>query len=174
MPAVPGRSSRTANRYPAGGLTPTPWIPVSAITPRYRSTGARRQRPHAGRLGQRTALADGPGERPQARSTATTGIRIARLAFEDGANDSAVHVDLVPDVSEDARLEIDGEVVQRDGSFRWEEGFEGVAAPSLAGVAPWRDVKGPREKRPTSLDSTTFRWTFVRAAVVHEPARRSP
>jgi aminopeptidase len=40
---------------------------------------------------------------------------------EDEANDSAVHVDMITDVSEDARLEVDGEVVQRDGTFRWEE-----------------------------------------------------
>jgi len=43
---------------------------------------------------------------------------------EDQANDSAVHVDMITDVSEDARLEVDGEVVQRNGTFRWEEGFE--------------------------------------------------
>jgi len=39
-------------------------------------------------------------------------------------NDSAVHVDLITDVSENSRLEIDGETVQRDGRFRWEDGFE--------------------------------------------------
>jgi aminopeptidase len=44
---------------------------------------------------------------------------------EDEANDSAVHVDMITDVSEDARIEVDGEVVQRDGVFRWEDGFEG-------------------------------------------------
>ena len=32
---------------------------------------------------------------------------------------------MITDVSEDARLEVDGEVVQRDGTFRWEDGFEG-------------------------------------------------
>ena len=42
---------------------------------------------------------------------------------EAEANDSAVHVDMITDVSEDARLEVDGEVVQRDGTFRWEDGF---------------------------------------------------
>ena len=36
-------------------------------------------------------------------------------------NDSAVHVDLITDVSEDASLTVDGEVVQRNGRFRWEE-----------------------------------------------------
>jgi aminopeptidase len=44
---------------------------------------------------------------------------------ESEANDSAVHVDMITDVSEDARLEVDGEVVQRNGAFRWEDGFEG-------------------------------------------------
>jgi aminopeptidase len=42
---------------------------------------------------------------------------------EEG-NQSAVHVDMITDVSEDSRLEIDGEVVQRNGTFRWEDGFE--------------------------------------------------
>ncbi|MEM4782155.1 MAG: aminopeptidase [Halalkalicoccus sp.] len=42
---------------------------------------------------------------------------------EDG-NQSAIHVDLITDMSEGA-LEVDGEVVQRNGTFRWEEGFEG-------------------------------------------------
>jgi aminopeptidase len=40
------------------------------------------------------------------------------------ANDSAVHVDMLVDVSEDARLLVDGETVQRNGRFRWEEGFD--------------------------------------------------
>ncbi|QLG28115.1 aminopeptidase [Halorarum halophilum] len=39
-------------------------------------------------------------------------------------NDSAVHVDMITDVSEDSRLLVDGEVIQRNGTFRWEEGFE--------------------------------------------------
>ena len=39
---------------------------------------------------------------------------------EAEANDSAVHVDMITDVSEDARLEVDGEVIQQDGTFRWE------------------------------------------------------
>ncbi|NEU58882.1 aminopeptidase [Halorussus sp. MSC15.2] len=43
---------------------------------------------------------------------------------EEG-NQSAVHVDMITDVSEDSRMEIDGEVVQRNGTFRWEDGFEG-------------------------------------------------
>ena len=36
-------------------------------------------------------------------------------------NESAVHVDLITDVSEDSSLTVDGEVVQRNGRFRWEE-----------------------------------------------------
>ena len=39
-------------------------------------------------------------------------------------NDSAVHVDLITDVSDESRLEVDGEVIQRNGQFRWESGFE--------------------------------------------------
>ncbi|MFD1599083.1 aminopeptidase [Halobellus rarus] len=48
----------------------------------------------------------------------------ACLPDGESGNDSAVHVDLITDVSEDSRLEIDGEVVQRNGRFRWEDGFE--------------------------------------------------
>lgn len=48
----------------------------------------------------------------------------ACLPDGESGNDSAVHVDLIADVSQDSRLEIDGEVVQRNGSFRWEDGFE--------------------------------------------------
>ncbi|MFC7139708.1 aminopeptidase [Halosimplex aquaticum] len=36
-------------------------------------------------------------------------------------NDSAVHMDMIVDMSEDSRIEVDGEVVQRDGTFRFEE-----------------------------------------------------
>ncbi|WP_254839531.1 aminopeptidase [Natronomonas marina] len=43
---------------------------------------------------------------------------------EEG-NHSAVHVDMITDVSEASRIEVDGEVVQRDGVFRFEEEFEG-------------------------------------------------
>jgi aminopeptidase len=48
----------------------------------------------------------------------------ACLPAGEAGNDSAVHVDLIADTSEDARLEVDGEVIQRDGQFRWEDGFE--------------------------------------------------
>ncbi|WP_436926937.1 aminopeptidase [Halosimplex amylolyticum] len=36
-------------------------------------------------------------------------------------NDSAMHMDMIVDMSEDSRIEVDGEVVQRDGTFRFEE-----------------------------------------------------
>ncbi|MFD1571130.1 aminopeptidase [Halorubrum laminariae] len=39
-------------------------------------------------------------------------------------NDSAVHVDMISDVSERSRLTVDGDVVQRNGRFWWEDGFE--------------------------------------------------
>ncbi|WP_332897447.1 aminopeptidase [Haladaptatus sp. CMSO5] len=47
------------------------------------------------------------------------------VGAENAFNDSVVHTDMLVDMSEDAVLEIDGEVVQRDGVFRWEDGFEG-------------------------------------------------
>ncbi len=51
-------------------------------------------------------------------------------AYEDNVgedneqNQSAQHVDMIVDMSEDSRIEVDGEVVQRDGTFRFEDGFE--------------------------------------------------
>jgi aminopeptidase len=36
-------------------------------------------------------------------------------------NESAVHVDMIVDMSEDSRIEVDGEVVQEDGTFIFEE-----------------------------------------------------
>ena len=42
----------------------------------------------------------------------------------ESGNDSAVHVDMITDVSEDSRMLVDGEVVQRNGTFRWESGFD--------------------------------------------------
>jgi aminopeptidase len=48
----------------------------------------------------------------------------ACLPEGESGNESAVHVDLITDVNEDARLEVDGDVVQRNGRFRWEDGFE--------------------------------------------------
>lgn len=40
---------------------------------------------------------------------------------KDEANDSAVHTDMITDMSEDARLLVDGEVIQADGTFVWED-----------------------------------------------------
>ncbi|WP_435334731.1 aminopeptidase [Haloarchaeobius sp. TZWWS8] len=42
---------------------------------------------------------------------------------EEG-NQSAVHVDMITDMSEDSYMAVDGEVVQRNGIFRWEDGFQ--------------------------------------------------
>ncbi|MFB6134839.1 MAG: aminopeptidase [Halanaeroarchaeum sp.] len=39
-------------------------------------------------------------------------------------NDSAVHLDMLVDTTEDARIEFDGETVQRNGRFWFEDGFE--------------------------------------------------
>ncbi|WP_424017517.1 aminopeptidase [Halorientalis pallida] len=39
-------------------------------------------------------------------------------------NESAVHVDLIRRMDEGSQLVIDGDVVQADGVFRWEDGFE--------------------------------------------------
>jgi aminopeptidase len=52
------------------------------------------------------------------------------MAYEDTVsenverNDSAVHQDMIVDMSEDSVIEVDGEVVQRNGTFRFEDGFE--------------------------------------------------
>ncbi len=47
-----------------------------------------------------------------------------REGEEDEANDSAIHVDMITDVSERSRIEIDGDVIQRNGRFQWEPEFE--------------------------------------------------
>ncbi|USZ70134.1 aminopeptidase (plasmid) [Halorussus salilacus] len=39
-------------------------------------------------------------------------------------NESAIHVDMIVDMSENSRIEVDNEVVQRDGIFCFEEGFK--------------------------------------------------
>jgi aminopeptidase len=39
-------------------------------------------------------------------------------------NRSAEHVDMIVDMSEDSTIEVDGEVVQRNGTFVFEDGFE--------------------------------------------------
>jgi len=49
----------------------------------------------------------------------------ACLPEGESGNESAVHVDLITDMRADGtRFEVDGEVVQRNGLFRWEDGFE--------------------------------------------------
>jgi aminopeptidase len=47
----------------------------------------------------------------------------ACLPDGEAGNESAVHVDLITDMGDGSRLEIDDETVQRDGSFRWEADF---------------------------------------------------
>ncbi|MFP9060351.1 aminopeptidase [Natrialbaceae archaeon A-chndr2] len=49
----------------------------------------------------------------------------ACLPEGETGNESAVHVDMITDMSEESRLEVDGEVIQRNGRFRWEDDFEG-------------------------------------------------
>jgi aminopeptidase len=48
----------------------------------------------------------------------------ANLPDGETGTESAVHVDLLTDVAEAARIEVDGEVLQRNGVFRFENGFE--------------------------------------------------
>ncbi len=47
----------------------------------------------------------------------------ACLPADESGNESAVHVDLITDLRSGGTLAIDGDVVQRDGIFRWESGF---------------------------------------------------
>ena len=49
----------------------------------------------------------------------------ATVGEDNEQNDSAVHQDMIVDMSTESRIELDGEVVQRDGTFRFEDGFEG-------------------------------------------------
>ncbi|EMA46148.1 aminopeptidase [Halococcus saccharolyticus] len=49
----------------------------------------------------------------------------ACLPDGESGNDSAIHTDLITDVSDDSTLAVDGEIIQRNGTFRWEDGFEG-------------------------------------------------
>jgi len=49
----------------------------------------------------------------------------ACLPEGESGNQSAVHTDLITDMSEESTLSVDGEVIQRDGTFRWESGFAG-------------------------------------------------
>ncbi|MEF8937960.1 aminopeptidase [Halobacteriaceae bacterium SHR40] len=49
----------------------------------------------------------------------------ACLPEGESGTQSAVHVDLITDMREDGtRLLVDGDPIQRDGVFRWEDGFE--------------------------------------------------
>jgi aminopeptidase len=53
------------------------------------------------------------------------GMAYEECVGEDNTiNDSAVHVDMIVDMAEDSRIEVDGRTVQRDGTFVFEEGFE--------------------------------------------------
>jgi len=47
----------------------------------------------------------------------------ANLPTGTDGNDSAVHVDLITDMTGDAEIRIDGESVMRNGHFRWEDEF---------------------------------------------------
>jgi len=47
----------------------------------------------------------------------------ATVGEENETNESAEHVDMIVDTSEDSVVEVDGETVQRDGTFVFEEGF---------------------------------------------------
>jgi aminopeptidase len=49
----------------------------------------------------------------------------ACLPDGESGNDSAIHTDMITDVSGDSRLAVDGEIVQHNGTFRWEDGFAG-------------------------------------------------
>ena len=42
---------------------------------------------------------------------------------DNALNESAEHVDMIVDMSDDSVIEVDGEVVQRDGTFVFEDGF---------------------------------------------------
>jgi aminopeptidase len=48
----------------------------------------------------------------------------ACLPDEETGNDSAVHVDLIADMREESQVSVDGEILQRNGYFRWEDEFE--------------------------------------------------
>ena len=48
----------------------------------------------------------------------------ACLPDGETGNESAVHTDLITRMDEGSRLVVDGETIQRDGCFRWEDGFE--------------------------------------------------
>ncbi|MFW6448721.1 MAG: aminopeptidase, partial [Halobacteriota archaeon] len=45
------------------------------------------------------------------------------VGTDNERNDSAVHMDMIVDMSEDSYIEVDGELIQRDGRFVFEDGF---------------------------------------------------
>ncbi len=45
------------------------------------------------------------------------------VADEHETNESAVHVDMIVDMAEDSRIEADGETIQRNGRFIFEDDF---------------------------------------------------
>ncbi|AZH24241.1 aminopeptidase [Haloplanus aerogenes] len=49
----------------------------------------------------------------------------ACLPDGETGTESAIHTDFITRMGEGSRLVVDGEVIQRDGVFRWEDGFEG-------------------------------------------------
>jgi aminopeptidase len=49
----------------------------------------------------------------------------ACLPAGESGNESAVHTDLITRMGGGSRLVVDGETIQRDGLFRWEDGFAG-------------------------------------------------
>ncbi|MFB6101024.1 MAG: aminopeptidase [Haloplanus sp.] len=48
----------------------------------------------------------------------------ACLPDDEAGTESAIHVDLITRMGEGSRLVVDGETIQRDGVFRWEDGFD--------------------------------------------------
>ncbi len=58
---------------------------------------------------------------------------------ENMGNESAVHVDMIVDMSRDSTIEADGEVIQRNGTFVFEDGFdEAEATDSLTSRGRYR------------------------------------
>ena len=47
----------------------------------------------------------------------------ACLPAGETGNQSAVHTDLITDMGDESTLSVDGEVIQRNGVFQWEDGF---------------------------------------------------
>ncbi|MFW5919236.1 MAG: aminopeptidase [Halanaeroarchaeum sp.] len=54
------------------------------------------------------------------------GMAYEECVGEDNeVNESATHVDMIVDMAEDSRIDVDGDVIQREGTFWFEDGFEG-------------------------------------------------